>query len=427
MRIIRAIGILILIAAAAALTYQYSRNWATLRAAVPPLGAAGQRMLQDLSREGAKESTWLTMRRIAVADPAAAAAAIEKGEADVAVVRSDVAMPRNGRSIAVFQTLYAFLIVPPRSAIDDFKSLKDRTIAVVPDNQANEKLLDLILDHHGVPRASVRRTPMKPEEVGPALQQRKIVAAFVVGPVGGAAAETFQSVQKAMKGTPKVFGVEDAEAIHRLAVGVDATEVSKGVFGGSPAQPEDDLTTIGVTMRMVVPAKMSSMAAGELTRVLFEAKAKAVTASPHMREMQEPDSDNKDYPIHPAAQAYFDGEAPTFMDRFESFFWLGWALVGLLGSLAGWIVSKVSQPKKNAIAEHFDNLLGFLDEVRQADLKKLDELQARIDKAVGRLFDQREDETLTADAVAIYSIAIDYARAMIVERRAQLLQQPAPA
>ena len=44
-----------------------------------------------------------------------------------ALVRSDIAMPRNGRSIAVFQTLYAFLIVPPRSQIEDFAGLKDRS------------------------------------------------------------------------------------------------------------------------------------------------------------------------------------------------------------------------------------------------------------------------------------------------------------
>ena len=114
----------------------------------------------------------------------------------------------------------------------------------------------------------------------------------------------------------QVLGVEDAEAIRRNANGVDSTEVSKGIFGGSPAQPEEDLTTLGVTIRMVVPAKMSAMVAGELTRVLFEGKAKALIGNPLMREMQQPDADEKDYPIHPAAQAYFDGESPTFMDLF---------------------------------------------------------------------------------------------------------------
>ncbi len=318
MKIVRIIGILILVAVAAGLAYQFTREWSTLRAAVPPLGPVGQRMLQDLARESAKESTWLTMRRIAVDSPAAASAAIEKGEADVALVRSDIAMPRNGRSIAVFQTLYTFLIVPPRSTIEDFKGLKDRAIAIVPEGAANERLLDLILTQSGVAPASVRRVAMKPEDVGQAIQQRKVVAAFVVGPAGGVSTQTFQSIQRATKGTPTVLGVDDAEAIRRNANGVEATEVSKGIFGGSPAQPEEDLTTLGVTIRMVVPAKMSAMVAGELTRVLFEGKAKALIGNPLMREMQQPDSDEKDYPIHPAAQAYFDGEAPTFMDRFEA-------------------------------------------------------------------------------------------------------------
>lgn len=422
MKIIRVLAVVILAAAAVALAWQYSRDWATLRAAAPPLGPVGQQMLQDLARESAKESTWLSMRRIRVDDAVAAAAAIEKNESDIAIVRSDVAMPRNGRSIAIFQTLHAVLIVPPRSPIEDFRGLKDRTVAIAPGDQANEKLLDLILDHYGIPRDLVRRAHMKPGDVGAALQQRKIAAAFIVGSLGGAALQTFQSVQKAMKGPPKVIGVEDAEAVRSRAIGVVATEVTKGAFGGSPVQPEEDLTTIGVTIRFVAPARMPPMVAGELTRVLFEGKAKALAGNPQMREMTAPDSDDRDYPIHPAAQAYFDGEAPTFMERFESFFWIGWGIVGLVGSIIGWVLSKVRKQESPAEA-HFKNLVNFMGEVRSADLKQLDDLQARVDRAVGLLFEQRDG--MSADVIAVYSVAIDYARGLIADRRARLLQEQA--
>ena len=427
MKLIRNIGIILLVAAAAVLAFQYALTWATLRAAVPPLGPIGQRVLQDLAREGAKESKWLSMQRVAVSDMAAASAAIEKREVDVALVRSDVALPRNGRSIAVFQTMYAFLIVPPRSQIEDFKGLKDRAVAVVPGDAANEKLLDLLLDHYGVPRASVQRQSMTAEEVGPAMQQRKLSAAFVIGPLGGVSFQTFQSIQKSMKGVPTVLGVEDAEAVRRLSTGIDAAEVSKGAFGGTPAQPEEDLTTIGVTIRMVVPASQSSIIAGELTRVLFEGKAKALAGNPQMRELQQPNAEEKDYPIHPAAQTYFDGETPTFMERLETLFWIGSAVLGLLASLFGWLLSKVRTKPRSELETQLDNLTAFVADVRKADPQQLDDLQHRLDAVVVTLFDQRESEEVSADAVTIYSIAINYARGVIAERRAQLGQEPVAA
>jgi TRAP-type uncharacterized transport system substrate-binding protein len=427
LKLIRNIGIILLVAAAAVLAVQYALTWATLRAAVPPLGPIGQRMLQDLAREGAKESKWLSMQRVAVSDMAAASAAIEKREVDVALVRSDVALPRNGRSIAVFQTMYAFLIVPPRSQIEDFKGLKDRVVAVVPGDAANEKLLDLLLDHYGVPRASVQRQSMTAEEVGPAMQQRKVSAAFVIGPLGGVSFQTFQSIQKSMKGVPTVLGVEDAEAVRRLSTGIDAAEVSKGAFGGTPAQPEEDLTTIGVTIRMVVPASQSSIIAGELTRVLFEGKAKALAGNPQMRELQQPNAEEKDYPIHPAAQTYFDGETPTFMERLETLFWIGSAVLGLLASLFGWLLSKVRAKRRSELETQLDNLTAFVADVRKADPQQLDDLQHRLDAVVVTLFDQRESEEVSADAVTIYSIAINYARGAIAERRAQLGQEPVAA
>ena len=427
MKLIRNIGIVLLVAAAAVLAFQYALTWATLRAAVPPLGPIGQRMLQDLAREGAKESKWLSMQRVAVSDMAAASAAIEKREVDVALVRSDVALPRNGRSIAVFQTMYAFLIVPPRSQIEDFKGLKDRVVAIVPGDAANEKLLDLVLDHYGVPRASVLRQSMTAEEVGPAMQQRKVSAAFVIGPLGGVSLQAFQSIQKSMKGVPTVLGVEDAEAVRRLSTGIDAAEVSKGVFGGTPAQPEEDLTTIGVTIRLVVPASQSGIIAGELTRVLFEGKAKALAGNPQMRELQQPNAEEKDYPIHPAAQAYFDGETPTFMDRLETLFWIGSAVLGLLASLFGWLLSKVRVKPRSELETQLDNLTAFVADVRKADPQQLDDLQHRLDAVVVTLFDQRESEEMSADAVTIYSVAINYARSAIAERRAQLVQEPVAA
>ena len=427
MKLIRNIGIILLVAAAAVLAFQYALTWATLRAAVPPLGPIGQRMLQDLAREGAKESKWLSMQRVAVSDMAAASAAIEKREVDVALVRSDVALPRNGRSIAVFQTMYAFLIVPPRSQIEDFKGLKDRVVAVVPGDAANEKLLDLLLDHYGVPRASVQRQSMTAEEVGPAMQQRKLSAAFVIGPLGGVSFQTFQSIQKSMKGVPTVLGVEDAEAVRRLSTGIDAAEVSKGAFGGTPAQPEEDLTTIGVTIRMVVPASQSSIIAGELTRVLFEGKAKALAGNPQMRELQQPNAEEKDYPIHPAAQTYFDGETPTFMERLETLFWIGSAVLGLLASLFGWLLSKVRTKPRSEFETRLDNLTAFVADVRKADPQQLDDLQHRLDAVVVTLFDRRESEEMSADAVTIYSIAINYARSAIADRRAQLGQEPVGA
>jgi len=427
LKLIRNIGIILLVAAAAVLAFQYALTWATLRAAVPPLGPIGQRMLQDLAREGAKESKWLSMQRVAVSDMAAASAAIEKREVDVALVRSDVALPRNGRSIAVFQTMYAFLIVPPRSQIEDFKGLKDRVVAVVPGDAANEKLLDLLLDHYGVPRASVQRQSMTAEEVGPAMQQRKLSAAFVIGPLGGVSFQTFQSIQKSMKGVPTVLGVEDAEAVRRLSTGIDAAEVSKGAFGGTPAQPEEDLTTIGVTIRMVVPASQSSIIAGELTRVLFEGKAKALAGNPQMRELQQPNAEEKDYPIHPAAQTYFDGETPTFMERLETLFWIGSAVLGLLASLFGWLLSKVRTKPRSEFETRLDNLTAFVADVRKADPQQLDDLQHRLDAVVVTLFDRRESEEMSADAVTIYSIAINYARSAIADRRAQLGQEPVGA
>ncbi len=96
----------------------------------------------------------------------------------------------------------------------------------------------------------------------------------------------------------------------------------------------------------------------------------------------------------------------------------------MIGSLFGWVVAKLRKPT-DTVSDHFEKLTEFLVDVRKADLAQLEELQGRLDEAVRFLIAGRESEELSADAVAIYSVAVDYARNMIADRHAFLMRNKA--
>lgn len=389
-----------------------------VRVAVPQAGMARHKLLQDFGREIAHETRWLSFRRVAVADLTQAAQAIEKGEADVAVVRTDIAMPSNGLTLAILRQDPVLLLLPSNSSIENFRGLAGNAVGVVADSAEAEKVLLKVLNFYGLSEASVRRIPVEPEEAGAAVKQKKVAAIFVIGSPGqGLAADVYSSIAKATRATPEVLGVDEAEAIAKRFPSFNTLEVVEGAFGGSKPQPEEELTTLAVTYRLVVPASMSNLLAGNLAEVLFAAKSRLIAKNGSVAALQAPDDEDKSFRVHPGAKAYFDGEQQSFFDQFESVFWIGSAFVGVLGSLLSWGMSRLRKPSAGSDLER---LVLFLPEVRNADAQGLMKLQDELDAIVANLMEASLAGSLAAEEVGVYSVGIENARHAVDERRAQL-------
>ena len=89
---------------------------------------------------------------------------LENGFADLAVVRHDLAFPKNGQVVAVLRKNYAVLFAPgepldaaiqdktkkpkPGRAIEKIEDLAGKRIGVVGRSQANVELLKVILEQY---------------------------------------------------------------------------------------------------------------------------------------------------------------------------------------------------------------------------------------------------------------------------------------
>lgn len=421
-RIWKIFAVLLAIASCMALAYIAVRAWsAPVRVAVPPVGEAGQKLLQDLGREIGSETSWITLQRVPVQDSLEAARALDSGAASVALVRSDIALPARGQTLANFRRDRVFLLAPAGSPLESFQNLKGRTVAILPGPPEDAAILDRVLRFYGLAPESVMRTPMEAGEVGPAIAQRKIAAVFVVGTPGpGRAADAFASIARATKKPPDVIGIDEAEALAKQDGRFEDSEIPQGSFGGATPRPEEAVTTLGVTWRLIASQSMSNMLAGEMTRRLFQAKARILATNSAAISIEAPDTDAPSYPVHPGARAYFDGEQPSLFDRFESMFWIGSALLGLLGSGATWLASRM-RPADSA--DKLRRVATFISAVRVADAAELERLDDELDAVVERLVNEHRAGEMQPEDVALYALAVDNARLAITRRRAALARE----
>jgi TRAP-type uncharacterized transport system substrate-binding protein len=412
-----AFGVLLL-GGLGATAYVFLRSYTmTIRIATVAQGPESTRALQAIGRVLSAENAWITFQRVPVSSYEDGAKAVATGLADLAVVRGDMAIPPQTQTLAILQRDRIFLIVPPKTNLESFRDLRRQTLGMLEGAVNNDALLDRILAFYGVEPDQVTRIPVKAAEAGQILQRRRAAAILVVGPPDRSPAiDAFNAVEKAFKAAPIIIGIDEAEAMSDRMPFVTSGEIAIGAFRGR--YPDEAVTTLTVAYHLIVPRSMSNIVAGELARLIFLIKRR-LAGDPVFVGLEIPDTEQKNFDIHPGAKAYFNDEVPSLFDRFESLFWLGWTLIALLGTALSWALSKFWRGKQEE-RDEIDEITKLLAGIPNADAGQLDEIQVRIDSFVKNVIQDSGSDDYEAKDIAIYTLALNQARQAIIDRRSAL-------
>src|SRR4051794_8348966 len=159
---------------------------ATLKITTGPAGGSADRFVSALISVMKKEHPRVRIVPVLSADLDASARALENGKVDLAIVRTDVAPPMNGQTIAILRREAVGIILPANSKIDAISELRGKSVGILagPLQGANEKILDSILTYYNVPVASVHRKVLAPEDLAKEVHARQVSAVLAVGKVG---------------------------------------------------------------------------------------------------------------------------------------------------------------------------------------------------------------------------------------------------
>lgn len=344
----------------------------------------------------------LRFRQVNFDNPEKAAAALENGQIDLLIARSDLAPLSKGQTISIIRRDVIALVVPPDTQIEKFADIAKRAIAIPegPLQKQNEILLDQLLDYYAIARTSVTRVVLPAADIGQAIRQKRVTAAFVVGPAGyGHMTETVASIRKIMRKPPTLLELGEASAIVKKLPRLETMEVSRGAVNGNPAIPDDVVNTLGVSVRLLAPSGMSNSLAGDLARITSTRKALLADAAPGAIQIEAPDTEDTNalLPVHPGAVTYFSGETPTLFDRFENFIYYGGLFASLVGSLLAWLIGRrrSARVERDEVAAHISSMLASVREISRADLTKrkllAQDIDMHADWALGELAAGRID------------------------------------
>ena len=434
MSLIAIAGMLAVVAAVAG-AYYFAMKPVPLRIAVGPPNSDDVKVVQALVQAFSRDHNSVRLRPIFTEGATASAKALADGKADLAIIRGDLDVPKNARAVATLRKNVAVLWVPPVAKgkkagpkITKFSQLAGRRIGVIGKTPANVNLLNIILRQYGVDPAKVTVVQFSTTEVAEAVKDQKVDAFLAAGPVNSKITNDAITASSRDGGVPTFLAIDSAEAIAQNFPMYEAAEIPAGVFGGSPARPDDDIKTIGFSHHIVARQGLTDATVAAFTRQLFAIRQQLITDFPLAAKIETPDTD-KDavIPVHPGAAAYVDGEEKTFLDRYSDYIW--WSLMGLsaMGSAGAWFASFMRRDERNANTSQRDRLLDMLAVARKSDsLEELDQMQTEADTILRDTLNCFEHGAIEEGTLTAFNIALEQFHNAVADRKSLIGSMPIP-
>src|SRR5215813_8856714 len=129
----------------------------TLRVATGPMGSDGQKFFAAFVRTVAEAHPRVRLKIVPTADREASEKALVAGQADLAVVRSDLLTSTETQTIAILRRDVVGFVIPPHAPIEKVSDLAGKTLGLVQGPAGDARLLEQILAYYQIPADTLQR------------------------------------------------------------------------------------------------------------------------------------------------------------------------------------------------------------------------------------------------------------------------------
>jgi TRAP-type uncharacterized transport system substrate-binding protein len=301
--------------------------------------------------------------------------------------------------------------------------LSGKRIGIVSGSEATAGLLELVLGHYGVPLAQVTVSEIEPDNLAAAVKDNKVDALFVAGPATGKAVSNAVTAATRDGKAPTFIAIDQADGIAKRNPAFSSVDIDAGTFGGNPPSPDDSLTSLSFAEYLVARRSIHETLVATLAKVLYSARQTLAVAEPGQIKIEAPSTDkDADIVLHPGALAYLSDSQQSFFDKYGDDIFYGMLIFPVFGS---GIAAVASYLLRDTRTKRLRLLQRVLDLVRKAhaaqSVQELDQLQIDADNLVIAIIHQSEHEEFDETARMSFSFALDQLRFAIAGRRAAIL------
>jgi TRAP-type uncharacterized transport system substrate-binding protein len=401
-------GVVCLVAGAALISYRLSQRPTILTVAVGSLDGEARQSASLIAGHFATIGSPIRLRIENAGNVLDAAKAFAAGKADLAVVRADVGDLSQARAVAVMAEGVVMIAAPPGSNITSIAKLRDHTVGVVG-GEINHNVVEALKKEYDLGHANVTFKDLAPLEVRQAVQTKQVAALILVTPLTDKYISLIKGLfRESATSAPVLIPIDSAGAITDAKGPYESFDIPKGTLRGSPAIPDDDVTTLRVPYMLVANRHLDQQMVGELTKRVMAARRDLAAEQPLIAGIATPTLDADAYiAVHPGAAAFYNGTQQSFMDRWGNAIYLTPMALGALASVfaAAWRflgirAHREAQSTLERLCALRENIRGLPDEAGLRGIEDEIEAVLRTELAKSSGDEESGSETLAMIALA---------------------------
>jgi TRAP-type uncharacterized transport system substrate-binding protein len=197
--------------AVVALTLRFAAQ--VLKVAVGPADGDNAKLIGAIARHLERDGGRIRFVVLPVDDLAQSAKALEQRRADLAVIRSDIAIPQNGATVVILHNDIAVLAAPAGSTITKVTGLFKKRVGIFPATTSNAALLDAILAEYEIAPDTVQHIMLSGDDLATIVSQKGVDAILTVGPLRGRSIEIATAALASRIRAPVLIPVDAAEGM----------------------------------------------------------------------------------------------------------------------------------------------------------------------------------------------------------------------
>ena len=397
------------------------RNSETLIFAVGDANGLEARFAAKLATVLKNNNSRLRLKIASNADNAKALAQFDHRQADLAVLRTDAKVPPRARALAILEHDVLLLISPGNKKIKSLAELKKKKIAVLADGDNAAAFVRNVLEIADSSDAASRVQTAPPNSTFDKLFASGYGAVIAISHASTIVKDK-RYEQYARRGGFTVNAIDESKALARRDPGISEETLATGMLSSAPAIPDDDLATIGLQWLLVAQSRMSTTAAGELARTIYENKAELALGDGFASRIEPADTDKDAFIVaHQGAAEYINDDTKSFMDRYSDLLYLGAAALSVIGSIFAGLYTKVTRIAPEKAGELATAILDIGEKVAHAtSMDALDALQDELEHILRGAVIGLRDGTISADGLDTFKLGYEIVRDEIGMRRDHL-------
>jgi len=315
---------------------------------------------------------------------------------------------------------------------DSFGKVADLTgkrVGIVTGSEATTELLDLVLNHYGVPLAKVTLSEIDPKNLTAAIKNNQVDVLFVAGPATGQAISSATAAATQNGKAPNFIEIDQADGIAKRNPAFDSVDIDAGTFGGNPPTPDDDLKSLSFGEYLVARRTFSDSVTGTVAKVIYTSRQALAAAVPGEIKIAAPSTDkDADIVVHSGSLAYLSDNQQSFFDKYGDDIFYGMLIFPVFGSAIAGLASYLRSDTRTRRLRLLQRVLDLVRKAHAAQtLEAVDHLQVEADNLVIAIIHQSEHEEFDETVRMSFAFALDQLRFAIAARRHAILDHGATA